>query len=166
MSKSKEVNEVLAANQVRLNGSINDQTGKLEKTVSLEEKRNNTLAIAQALMETMKDNANAQVEALNASVDALSTMGTLSGLSGQSIDASKYGLDPEKIQSGYAAASSAIRELAELAEAESAMTKAMVANSSQGATDVIENGKVLAQHAADNVIEIQKKDFRWRGWWH
>ena len=157
LSKSKEVNEVLAANQVRLNGSINDQTGKLEKTVSLEEKRNNTLAIAQALMETMKDNANAQVEALNASVDALSAMGTLSGLSGQSIDASKYGLDPEKIQSGYAAASSAIRELAELAEAESAMTKAMVANSSQGATDVIENGKVLAQHAADNVIEIQKK---------
>ena len=157
LSKSKEVNEVLAANQVRLNGSINDQTGKLEKTVSLEEKRNNTLAMAQALMETMEDNANAQVAALNASIGALSTIGRLSGLSGQSIDASKYGLDPKQIQSGYAAASSAYEELAELAEAENALTKAMVADTSQGAQEIIENGKVLAQSAADSIIQIEAR---------
>ena len=157
LAKSKEVNEVLAANQVRLNGSINDQTGKIEKTVSLEEKRNNTLAIAQALMETMEDNANAQVAALNASIGALSTIGRLSGLSGQSIDASKYGLDPKQIQSGYAAASSAYEELAELAEAENALTKAMVADTSQGAQDIIENGKVLAQSAADSIIQIEAR---------
>ena len=157
LAKSKEVNEVLAANQVRLNGSINDQTGKIEKTVALEEKRNNRLAISQALMKTMLDNANAQVAALNASIGALGTIGTLAGLAGQSIDASKYGLDPKKMISDAAAASSALNEVAQMAEKQTAMIKSMAANTATTQQQLAENAKTLAESYADEAIKIDKQ---------
>ena len=156
LSKSKEVNEVLAANQVRLNGSINDQTGKIEKTVSLEEKRNNTLARSSALMQTMLDNANAQVTALNASIGALSTIGTLAGLAGQPIDASKYGLDPKKMISDAAAASSALDAVAKSYEAEAAMAKAMNANAAKSQGQLVEDAKALAEGSAASIIAIEE----------
>ena len=156
LAKSKEVNEVLAANQVRLNGSINDQTGKIEKTVSLEEKRNNTLARSSALMQTMLDNANAQVTALNASIGALSTIGTLAGLAGQPIDASKYGLDPKKMISDAAAASSALDAVAKSYEAEAAMAKAMNANAAKSQGQLVEDAKALAEGSAASIIAIEE----------
>ena len=154
--QSKEVNEALTANQVRLNGSINDQTGKIEKTVSLEEKRNNTLARSSALMQTMLDNANAQVTALNASIGALSTIGTLAGLAGQPIDASKYGLDPKKMISDAAAASSALDAVAKSYEAEAAMAKAMNANAAKSQGQLVEDAKALAEGSAASIIAIEE----------
>ena len=154
--KSKEVVEAQTANQVRLNGSVNDQTGKLEKTVSLEEKRNNTLARSSALMQTMLDNANAQVTALNASIGALSTIGTLAGLAGQPIDASKYGLDPKKMISDAAAASSALDAVAKSYEAEAAMAKAMNANAAKSQGQLVEDAKALAEGSAASIIAIEE----------
>jgi hypothetical protein len=107
-------------------------------------------------MQTMLDNANAQVTALNASIGALSTIGTLAGLSGKSIDASKYGLDPKKMISDAAAASSALDAVAKSYEAEAAMAKAMNANAAKSQGQLVEDAKAMAEGSAASIIAIEE----------
>ena len=154
--QNKDVVEQVTANQVRLHGSINDQTGKIQQINTLEEKRNNTLARSSALVQTMLDNANAQVTALNASIGALSTIGTLAGLAGQPIDASKYGLDPKKIISDAAAASSALDAVAKSYEAEAALAEAMNANAAKSQEQLVEDAKAIAEASAASIMEIEE----------